>query len=195
MKIHQRQVIEVALSLLDEHGLAELQMRAVASRLNVQASALYWHVRNKGELLSLMSWHFYEGALNAVPSGLPWREWLRAYGMAFRSSLLSHRDSAQLCAIARPLHEDAKAAADRFIKPLMAGGLSRHLALSYHSSVVSLVLGWCIYQQSEALHDYLARMIGFDESFTTGLNALVAGFPQAYLTAGCDPAAGLAAPS
>jgi TetR/AcrR family tetracycline transcriptional repressor len=177
VKIHQRQVIDVALALLDEHGLSELQMRAVASRLNVQASALYWHVRNKGELLSLMSWHFYDGALSAIPAGLSWREWLLTYGVTFRKALLSHRDSAQLCAIARPLDDDTGTAEDRLTKPLMTAGLSRHLALSYYSSVVSLVLGWCIYEQSEALHDYLARMIGFDESFTTGLNALVAGFP------------------
>jgi TetR/AcrR family tetracycline transcriptional repressor len=152
-------------------------MRAVAGRLNVQASALYWHVRNKGELLSLMSWHFYDGALNAVPPDLTWRDWLLAYGVAFRKALLGHRDSAQLCAIARPLEDTAEVSTDRVTGPLMAAGLSRHLAMSYYSSVVSLVLGWCIYQQSEALHDYLARMIGFDESFTTGLNALVAGFP------------------
>jgi len=177
VKIHQRQVIDVALALLDEQGLEELQMRAVASRLNVQASALYWHVRNKGELLSLMAWDFYEGALNATPSDLGWREWLLSYGMTFRKALLGHRDSAQLCAIARPLDVNTDAATERLTGPMMAGGLSRQLALSYHSSVVSLVLGWCIYQQSEALHAYLARMIGFDESFTTGLKALVAGFP------------------
>jgi TetR/AcrR family transcriptional regulator, tetracycline repressor protein len=177
VKIHQRQVIDVALALLDEEGLAELQMRAVASRLNVQASALYWHVHNKGELLSLMSAHFYDTALAAVPSGLSWRDWLLTYGNAFRRALLGHRDSAQLCAIAPPVSDDTEAAADMLTKPLIRAGLSRHLALSYYSSVVSLVLGWCIYEQSEALHDYLARMIGFDESFTLGLNAMVAGFP------------------
>src|SRR5580698_3213226 len=109
VKIHQRQVIDVALALLDEHGLAELQMRAVASRLNVQASALYWHVRNKGELLSLMSWDFYDGALSAIPAGLTWRDWLLTYGVTFRKGLLGHRDSAQLCAIARPLDDDTDA--------------------------------------------------------------------------------------
>ncbi len=139
MKIHQRQVIDVALTLLDEQGLSELQMRAVASRLNVQASALYWHVRNKGELLSLMAWHFYDGALSSVPAGLSWRDWLLAYGTAFRKALLGHRDSAQLCAIARPLDDDTEVAATRITEPLIAGGLSRHLAMSYHSSVVSLV--------------------------------------------------------
>lgn len=177
MKIHQRQVIDVALAVLDEGGLEELQMRAVASRLNVQASALYWHVRNKSELISLMSMHFYETALTTVTPGLGWRDWLLNYGKSLRAALLSHRDSAQLCAIAKPLNDDTDAAAERITKPLISGGLTRHLALSYHSSVTSLVLGWCIYQQSEALHDYLVRMIGFDESFTTGLNALVAGFP------------------
>jgi TetR/AcrR family tetracycline transcriptional repressor len=177
VKIHQRQVIDVALALLDEEGLAELQMRAVASRLNVQASALYWHVHNKGQLLSLMSAHFYDTALAAVPRELSWRDWLVTYGNAFRRALLGHRDSAQLCAIARPLSDDTEAAADVLTKPLISAGLSRQLALSYYSSVVSLVLGWCIYEQSEALHDYLARMIGFDESFTIGLNAMVAGFP------------------
>jgi len=177
VKIHQRQVIDVALTLLDEQGLAELQMRAVAGRLNVQASALYWHVRNKADLLSLMSTHFYDAARLAVPEGLPWRDWLLTFGTAFRKALLGHRDSAQLCAIARPVSEDSEAAADVLSKPLILAGLSRHVALSYQSSVISLVLGWCIYEQSEALHDYLARMIGFDESFTIGLTAMVAGFP------------------
>ncbi len=177
VKIHQRQVIDVALTLLDEKGLAELQMRAVAGRLNVQASALYWHVRNKAQLLSLMSTHFYNTALTAVPEGLHWRDSLLTFGNAFRKALLGHRDSARLCAIAKPLDEDTEAAADQLSRPLISAGLSRHVALSYQASVISLVLGWCIYEQSEALHNYLARMIGFDESFSTGLTAMVAGFP------------------
>ena len=177
MKINKRQVIDVALTLLDEQGLEELQMRAVASRLNVQASALYWHVRSKGELLSLMSSHLYETALAAVPADLAWRDWLLAYGHKLRASLLGHRDSAQLCAIAKPLAEDPRTATDRLTGPLVLAGLSRHVALSYQSSVISLVLGWCIYQQSDAVHEFLVGLIGFDESFTTGLTAMVAGFP------------------
>ena len=177
MKINKHQVIDVALTLLDEQGLEELQMRAVASRLNVQASALYWHVRSKGELLSLMSSHFYETALAAVPADLAWRDWLLAYGHKLRASLLGHRDSAQLCAIAKPLAEDPRTATDRLTGPLVLAGLSRHVALSYQSSVISLVLGWCIYQQSDAVHEFLVGLIGFDESFTTGLTAMVAGFP------------------
>jgi TetR/AcrR family tetracycline transcriptional repressor len=177
VKINKRQVIDVALTLLDEQGLKELQMRAVAGRLNVQASALYWHVRNKAELLSLMSSHFYDTALAAVPPGLAWRDWLLAYGNAVRAALLGHRDSAQLCAIAKPLQEDPRTAAARLTRPLVLAGLSPDVALSYQSSVISLVLGWCIYQQSEAVHEFLIGLISFDESFRTGLTAMVAGFP------------------
>jgi TetR/AcrR family tetracycline transcriptional repressor len=149
----------------------------IHKRQNVQASALYWHVRNKGELLSLMSSHFYDSALAAVPAGLAWRDWLLSYGHLLRKSLLGHRDSAQLCAIATPLEEDPRTQTDRITKPLVLAGLSRHVALSYQSSVISLVLGWCIYQQSEAVHEFLASLIGFDESFSTGLTAMVTGFP------------------
>lgn len=177
VKIHKRQVIDVALTLLDEQGLKQLQMRAVASRLNVQASALYWHVHNKAELLSLMSSHFYETALVAVPPGLVWRDWLLTYGNALRAALLGHRDSAQLCAIAKPLEQDPHIAANELTRPLVVAGLRHDVALSYRSSVISLVLGWCIYQQSETAHDFLASVIGFDESFATGLTAMVAGFP------------------
>src|ERR1700722_12940341 len=134
VKISKRQVIDVALTLLDQQGLQELQMRAVARRLDVQASALYWHVRNKGELLSLMSSHFYETALAAVPPGLAWRDWLLAYGNSLRASLLGHRDSAQLCAIAKPLPEDPRTATERLTGALVLAGLKRHIALSYQSS-------------------------------------------------------------
>ena len=177
MKIQKRQVIDVALALLDEQGLSELQMRAVASRLNVQASALYWHVHNKAELLSLMASHFYDVALSEVPAGLSWRDWLTAYGNSLRRSLLGHRDAAQLCAIADPRPEDPAVATEALTLPLIQAGLNPHLALSYQSSVIALVLGWCIYEQSNAVHAYLIRVIGFDASFTTGLTAIVAGFP------------------
>ncbi len=74
-----------------------------------------------------------------------------------------NRDSAQLCAIAKPLEQDPHIAANELTRPLVVAGLRHDVALSYRSSVISLVLGWCIYQQSETAHDFLASVIGFDE--------------------------------
>jgi hypothetical protein len=36
-------------------------------------------------------------------------------------------------------------------------------------------MGWIAYEQSEAMHDFLAQMIDFSESFEVGLLALVGG--------------------
>jgi AcrR family transcriptional regulator len=48
------QIAEAALGLLVEDGEARLTMRAVATRLGVQASSLYTYVRDKDELLRLV---------------------------------------------------------------------------------------------------------------------------------------------
>jgi TetR/AcrR family tetracycline transcriptional repressor len=177
MKIEQQNIVDSALGLLDEHGFNSLNMRRVADRLGVQASALYWHVRGREELIGLMAGSFYARAFQTAPHGEGWRAWLRGFGQAFHAILLSHRDSAHLCALARPNVQDPESM-DRLAAPLVAVGLSRRTALSYQASVISLALGWAVYEQSPAMHDHLAEAIAFDESFAIGLDAIVAGFPE-----------------
>jgi TetR/AcrR family tetracycline transcriptional repressor len=50
-----QKIIETSISLINEKGLEALTMRKLATKLNVQASAVYWHVKNKEELLQLLS--------------------------------------------------------------------------------------------------------------------------------------------
>ncbi|KRA84032.1 TetR family transcriptional regulator [Altererythrobacter sp. Root672] len=178
MKLDQRQIVEAALSLADEEGFEALNMRSLAGRLGVQASALYWHVGSKDELLAHMAGTFYSRAYAAAPNDACWRDWLKAFGHAFRQALMSHRESARLCALNRPIDLDTNAAADRLAAPLVAVGLPRTEALTYQASVYSLTLGWALYEQSETLHDHLDELVGFDRSFAVGLESLVAGFPE-----------------
>jgi TetR/AcrR family tetracycline transcriptional repressor len=62
-KIKKHDVLLAALILLDELGLDELSTRQIALRLGVESPALYWHFKNKAELLTAMSeevmmrWH------------------------------------------------------------------------------------------------------------------------------------------
>ena len=176
MKLGRDEIVEAALGLVDERGLDALNMRALAKRLGVQASALYWHVGSKDELLSLMAAQFYRKAFETATGGANWRDWLAAFGHALRTALLAHRDSARLCAIARPIQDSVQARAEQLAGPLVAAGLSRDDALTYEASVISLTLGWVVYEQSNALHDHLAELVGFDRSYGTGLEALVRGF-------------------
>ncbi|MGW4895798.1 TetR/AcrR family transcriptional regulator [Kitasatospora sp. NPDC004240] len=49
----REQIIRTAVELLDEEGLEGLNMRALGKRLNSAATAVYWHVKNKDDLLTL----------------------------------------------------------------------------------------------------------------------------------------------
>lgn len=83
-------VVATALALLDERGLPDLSMRAVASALGVQPSALYWHVKNKQELLGLVA--------NRILDEAEKTDALEHQVMALRDALLAHRDGAELVA-------------------------------------------------------------------------------------------------
>ncbi|MFM0662927.1 TetR/AcrR family transcriptional regulator C-terminal domain-containing protein [Paraburkholderia sediminicola] len=178
MKIPQGQIVSEALALLDERGLDQLSMRTLAERLGVKAPALYWHVADKSELINQMAKSFYVRAYEEAPQSRRWREWLIGFGRAFRAALLSHRDSARICALANPEHGHAKMEIERLATPLEAAGLQHRAAVSYQSCVVAYTLGWTVMQQSEAVHDdvEIENLLRFDESFEAGLAAMVGGF-------------------
>jgi TetR/AcrR family tetracycline transcriptional repressor len=91
-------IVQAALDLLDEAGMDGLTVRALASRLGVQAPALYWHVRGKQALLDEMAtliWRQIGDAMAALPGDLPWRKLMTTYAAAVRQGLLGHRDGAK----------------------------------------------------------------------------------------------------
>jgi TetR/AcrR family tetracycline transcriptional repressor len=178
-RLGSEQIIDAALQLLDEHGLKALNMRALAQRLGVRASALYWHLGDKNELVGHMAWRFYIGAIDAADASKSREQWLRRFGLHFHGALLAHTDAAQLCAIARPQDQDPNSTGDLLAAPLVSLGLAREEALIRLASVISLALGWAVYEQSEAQRNYLARMINLDTGFETALKALLIGFSQA----------------
>jgi TetR/AcrR family transcriptional regulator, tetracycline repressor protein len=51
MTLTRDRVEDTALDILTRFGLADLSMRRLARELDVQVGALYWHVKNKQELL------------------------------------------------------------------------------------------------------------------------------------------------
>jgi len=92
----REQVVRAALDLLDEVGLGGLSMRGLADRLGVRAASLYWHLRDKEQLLDLLS----EAILEEVPEPEPgpWRPALDAFAEGYRQVLLAHRDAASVVA-------------------------------------------------------------------------------------------------
>jgi TetR/AcrR family tetracycline transcriptional repressor len=53
--LSRSRLVSEALRLVQEEGLEALSMRGLADRLNVKAASLYWHVRDRRELLELLA--------------------------------------------------------------------------------------------------------------------------------------------
>jgi AcrR family transcriptional regulator len=95
------QIVQAALQLLDEVGLDGLTMRRLAERLDIKAASLYWHVRDKEELIVLLANEIC-GSLGTLDPSLSWREQLAQFADRYRQRLLSHRDAARVMLLSGP---------------------------------------------------------------------------------------------
>jgi TetR/AcrR family tetracycline transcriptional repressor len=176
-KLDQGAVVGAAVEVLNSVGLDGLSLRLVAERLGVQAPALYWHVHNKAELISLMAATFSEEGSRALMTEGTWREKLLLSARARREAMLKLKDSARVCVMAEPKRSAAEVAPE-LTAPLVAVGLNARQAMSYQAAVIAYTVGWVAYEQSQAMHDFLTQLFDFDESFETGLQAMVSGFAR-----------------
>lgn len=85
-------ITRAAVALLDEVGLAELSTRRLAAKLGVQSPTLYWHVKNKADLLDLVAEAICADEPDPDPAA-PWREQVTSGLRQFRARLLAHRDA------------------------------------------------------------------------------------------------------
>jgi AcrR family transcriptional regulator len=89
----RRLILDQALALVDERGLAAMSMRAVAERVGLTSMALYPYVGGKDALLDglvdLLRLEL-DTRYGGDPAGLDWRDRLRALGHAVRAVAHEH---------------------------------------------------------------------------------------------------------
>lgn len=131
--LDQTTVVRAALALLDTEGLEALTMRRLATRLGVQATALYRHVRAKEELLVLVSDEIAAG-VPLPPRHGSWRARLATTAWNTRRGLLAHRDGAQLLALTPPAGPRRLRLIEAVLQVLREAGLSARQAArtAYH---------------------------------------------------------------
>jgi TetR/AcrR family tetracycline transcriptional repressor len=155
-RLDRDQLVAAAVDLLDEEGLDRLTTRALATRLGVQSPALYWYVRDKGELLDLVADAICAPALAAtaaIPANLGWREQATAALRVYRAVLRSHRDVPRLLAERPPVGPARRRLADGAIGLVLEAGFDEADA-----AVISLLLGdYVISIVSEELRIEAAR--------------------------------------
>jgi TetR/AcrR family transcriptional regulator, tetracycline repressor protein len=151
MPVTREQIVAAALDLLDEAGLDGLTLRQLAGRLGIRAPTLYWHVRDKRELLDLVAAAIMDEALarwREPQPGQPWWEWLAARARVMRAALLAHRDSALVVSGNRPA-ESSLPGIERQLRALADAGFAPRDGLLALLTLNAYVIGDVIDQQAE----------------------------------------------
>ena len=126
-------VLSAAVELLDAHGLKAFTLRALAARLEVDPMAIYWHLKNKDEILDGVV-ALVLGDIGSDATG-PWHAQAASMFRAHRARLLDHPAVLELL-LSRPIRSaDAWAGTERLLtllEPELGGESAarwlRHLA-------------------------------------------------------------------
>jgi TetR/AcrR family tetracycline transcriptional repressor len=150
----QEQVVERAVELMAEAGLEALTLRRLATELGVSAPTLYWHVRNKRQLLDLMAEALVSrvGRSTTPAPGQPWWEWLAERARLQWRALTSQRDAALVVAGNRPT-EAALPGVEQVLGSLVAVGFPPDEALRTVLSIGNYVIGCAVEFQAEAARE------------------------------------------
>lgn len=152
MGLDRDTVVRTALRLLDEAGLEHLTLRRIAGELDVRAPALYWHFKNKQELLDAMATTVLTDAVTenqeSWATGLGWREFLRVYALGLRQALLRYRDGAKMVPGTRLTDNSMYAVMERALRVLVDAGFSAETASLALSTLYSFTVGHAIEEQA-----------------------------------------------
>jgi AcrR family transcriptional regulator len=166
----RERVLETALQLADQGGLAALSMRKLGQALGVEAMALYYHFANKDQVLDgIVDLVFREMELPA--SGADWKSAMRRRAISVRDALLLHRwaigfmESRTNPGPATLRHHDA------VIGCLRAAGFDMAMAAHAYSLLDSYIFGFAMTQMNlpfEALDDITEMAQTMLEPFPPG---------------------------
>lgn len=96
------QVVDAALRVADDGGLAAVTTRAVADAVGISPMSVYTYVPGKPELLDLMVDALYARMKRPAWDGGSWRERLVVLAEANRALLLAHPWLTEIAALSRP---------------------------------------------------------------------------------------------
>jgi len=151
-------VARAALRLLDDHGLPDLTMRRLATALEVQPSALYWHFPNKQSLLAELSDRIVGRIVDRAASGSAVDLLVEAH--ALRNALLAYRDGAEVVSSTLALGLGSSLAHDRLASAVSATGADAETARRVATTVLHYVLGFAWHEQQRLHYDSVGVRVG-----------------------------------
>ena len=127
--LNRQAVVDAALELLAESGIDGLSMRALADRLGVKAASLYWHVRDKQQVLELLA----EALLDRVtvpPARAGWQAQVRGACTQLAEVLADETTAGTVILASLPTIQRSRLA-EELTRTLATAGLSEAAAAAF----------------------------------------------------------------
>ena len=138
------QIVAAAISLIDAEGLEALSMRRLGQKLGAGATSLYWHVKNKDELLDLV----LDQVIGEVPldddPNLPWRERAAHLVRGLQAVLRRHRAVAVLFGSRVSLGPNALAGMDHLIGIFRSAGFEGPVLVLAYQTLLGYASGFAV---------------------------------------------------
>lgn len=182
MTITRDDIIQHAIRILNERGLDKLSMREIAKHLDIKAASLYWHVKNKDELLALIAERISQRLTLDHDTGSA-REQITQVLHAYRQALLEVRDSVKIFNLTPPTTPARMTLITTMLSRLEQLGVqadtlivSANLLNNYVLAFVADELRWKaeLPEGPQTLFGY-PYTPDFDEQFRYGLEVLLSG--------------------
>lgn len=168
MALTREKILDAAFGLLTQYGLADLSMRRLAAELNVAPGALYYHVKNKQDLLS----HLASRILDDVGTQAPLQPEVMATEVYAR--LVAVREGAEVVRLALALHPQRLELLGRltrsfhnFLEPELAAKTLLHSMLSYSEEEQTRALAAGRVPGSQMPASYLLMVQAVTRGFST----------------------------
>jgi TetR/AcrR family tetracycline transcriptional repressor len=183
-------VATAALRILDDYGLSDLTMRRLASALNVQPSALYWHFPNKQTLLAELAERIANRARPHADPNLGWGETVTAEAFGLREALLAYRDGAEVVSSTFALGLGESTPLARLSLALQRG-FDPETSTRAATALLHFILGHVSHEQQRLQYDSLG-VISVDadhvatadsEAFAFGISVIIEGLRHLPLPA------------
>ncbi len=133
-------IVSSAIDLADREGLDAVTIRRLAQENGVTAMALYWHFREKDELLDAVAERLLSGVELPAASTASWSAQLQGALTAFLAAIRPHPALAELAFTRILTSEPGLTVAERILELLRAGGFSAEDAADVGTFLVSAII-------------------------------------------------------
>ncbi|GAA4632846.1 TetR/AcrR family transcriptional regulator C-terminal domain-containing protein [Actinoallomurus vinaceus] len=156
MKLTKERIVDAGMATYAEVGYHGLSMRQVAERLGAHAGSLYYHVRNKNDLLTMMAdrvcrqaYDAGTAALTALPPESTWQDEIEAQATALRRVIGEHAGGAILLAESpKMLSPGAMSIMERLLRTLLKAGVPIDHRIVAADTLLSHVTGFVLQEQA-----------------------------------------------